>query len=241
MTTFREIIWVQSACLLSLCLLVAATSSFAASCPADTLALIRGMVPAYAKVADYTAVFDKQELVRGKLMPGEHILLKFKKPFKVRMTWLKGPHEGREGVYVKGMNGDKMIGHEGGFLSFIKVNIDPFGTTAMKRSRHPVTDIGIGKIVEVVTSNVDRAIRVGDLSAEQFPDDELCGGRAGHVRLEFPSGRGYYSEQVELWVDRAKGLPVKIEVFGRDGGLLEHYEYRELKLNPGIPDEAFVH
>ncbi len=57
---------------------------------------------ALANIDSYTAVFHKQERVKGWLKAEEVVFLKFKKPFKVYMRWLKDPGKGREVVYADG-------------------------------------------------------------------------------------------------------------------------------------------
>ena len=51
----------------------------------DTLQLLKAMAQRSEGIRDYTAVFHKQEVVKGKLLPQENIFLKFRKPFSVYM------------------------------------------------------------------------------------------------------------------------------------------------------------
>src|SRR3990172_2566551 len=90
----------------------------------DPLEILSRMEREYAKINDYTANFRKKERVKGKVLPEENILLKFRKPFRVYMKWLDGPHEGREAMYVQGRYVDKVVGHEGGIISFITLHMD---------------------------------------------------------------------------------------------------------------------
>ena len=85
----------------------------------DILEQLKAMDRRSQEVKDYTAIFRKQEVVNGKLLPPENIALKFQKPFSVYMRWLEGPHKGREVLYVRGKNKGKLIGHEGGFFGFL--------------------------------------------------------------------------------------------------------------------------
>ena len=61
------------------------------------LTLLTQLESSYAGTEDYAAVFQKQERVDGELLPEETILLKFQKPLKVYMKWIKGPHRGKGG------------------------------------------------------------------------------------------------------------------------------------------------
>jgi len=199
------------------------------------------MEPAYAKVNDYTATFIKREMVDGRLLPEEHISFKFKRPLKVYMKWLEGPHEGREALFVKGKNEDKVAGHESGLFSFITLNMDPKGRTAMRGNRHPITDAGIGRLIDIVKDNIDRAAKEGVLKPTYAGVEDVYGRQTYHIHAELSPGRdkGYYCRAMDIWVDRDLGLPIKITVHGWDGEVLEAYGYKDLKINAGLSDEEF--
>jgi outer membrane lipoprotein-sorting protein len=205
------------------------------------LEILGRMEPAYAKVDDYTATFLKKERVKGEVLPEETIFLKFKKPFKVYMKWLPGPHKGRESLYVQGRYDDKVIGHEGGILSFITLRMDPSGGMAMKGNRHPITDVGIGRLIEIIMTNVRRAGKEGVLETGPVGEGEVYGRKTYNINIKFDAGKekGYYCKDINLWVDRELYLPVKIAVYGWDGEFLEGYGYKDLKINPGLKDEEF--
>lgn len=207
----------------------------------NPMKVLEGMEAAYAGVGDYTATFLKRELVRGTLLPEENIQLKFKKPFKVYMKWLKGPHEGREALYVEGKYDNKVVGHDGGLIGFITLNMAPTGKTAMRGNRHPITDVGIGRLIGIVMENVRRAGREGALKLIYQGEEEVYGYKAYRISVAFPpeKGRGYYCRRLELWVDRGLGLPVKILIYGWKDEVMESYGYRDIKVNPGLPDSGF--
>ncbi len=51
----------------------------------DTLQLLKAMARHAERIKDYTAIFHKQEVVKGKILPQENIFLKFRNPFSVYM------------------------------------------------------------------------------------------------------------------------------------------------------------
>ena len=206
----------------------------------DPAKIIAGMSAAYAKVDDYTAIFYKQERVNGSVLPREKILLKFKKPFKIYMKWLpSSPHAGREALYVGGANGGKVIGHEGGLIGFITLHMKPTGAIAMRGNRHPITDVGIGRLIDIVEYNFKRAGEKGVLRLESLGEAEVYGRKTRHIAMEMPES-GYYAPKMEIWVDEGLRLPIKIEVFGPKGRFLEGYGYSGLKINPGLKDTEFT-
>jgi len=194
----------------------------------------------YEGVKDYTANFIKQERVDGVLLPREYIFLKFKKPGKVYMKWLKGPNEGREALYVAGTNGNNLVGHDGGLAGLVSLNMDPNGSLAMKGNRHPITDVGIGRMIDIVMGEVQKAEKAGE-GRITTSSDTVFGKPARKVLVEAPANKpkGYYARKSELFIESASGLPVQINVYGWGGELLESYGYRNLKINTGLSDGEF--
>jgi hypothetical protein len=209
--------------------------------PVDPSKALDGMEAAYAKVNDYTANFLKRERVKGELLPEENILLKFKKPFMVYMKWQEGPHEGREALYVQGMYDNKVVGHEGGFISFITLKMDSKGGTAMKGNRHPITDVGIGRLIGIIMENLRRGEKEGEAKLTFAGGESVFDREAYHIIGDLPpeEEKGYYCKRIEVWVDKGLGLPVKLIIYGWKDEVLERYGYKDLKLNPGLPDSEF--
>jgi outer membrane lipoprotein-sorting protein len=206
----------------------------------DALITLDRMETAYAGVQDYTANFLKQERVGGELLPEENILLKFKKPFKIYLKWLKGPHEGREALYVDGKYDNKVIGHEGGLFGFVTLHMDPKGKIATLDNRHSILDVGIGRLIDIVMENVRRAHKAGELKPA-ITDDAAFGKPAKKIDVILPNDRtkGYYASRFELWTDNETGLPVRLKAYGWDGELIESYGYKDLKVNQGLKDGEF--
>jgi outer membrane lipoprotein-sorting protein len=206
----------------------------------DPAEILSGMSAAWSRVNDYTAIFYKQERVNGTVLPEEKIQLKFKKPFKIYMKWLPpGPHEGRESLYVRGENGGKVIGHEGGILGFITLKMEPAGSIAMKGNRHPITDAGIGRLIEILGKDIKHGRERGELKLKLLGEDEVYGREAWHILKETPA-EGYYAPKMEIWVDKELNLPIKIKIFGPGDEFLESYGYSDLKVNIGLKDEEFT-
>lgn len=218
---------------------MACVTAASAETSPDPVIVLKDMATAYTKVDNYTATFVKRERVGGELLPTETIRFKFKKPFMVYMGWQKGPHEGREALYVQGRNDNKVTGHEGGFFGFVTLNMDPNGPTAMRGNRHPITDVGIGRLIDIVTENMDRALSEKALDIRYVGEEDMYGEKARHISVRLPDGRGYYGGLIEIWVDESNGTPIKIEIYGWDGSLWESYGYKDLVINPGIPDAEF--
>lgn len=128
--------------------------------------VLEAMRRAYAQVDHYTATLLTQERVDGELRPEQWMAVKFKKPFQVYLRWVKGRHEGRQALYPAGTDGREVLVRVplpvGGFT----VSLDPLSPRARKGNRHPITDVGIGRLVDFVTDNARRGIERGEVAVE---------------------------------------------------------------------------
>jgi hypothetical protein len=120
------------------------------------------------------------------------------------------------------------------------MTLDPDGQIALQDSRHPITDVGIGHVIDRVIGETSRRE-----AASRFVGNELLEGRPSyHVELNATGNASIGglpgARRVDIWIDRELRLPLKIEV--RDGGgtLLERHRFKDLRLNVGLTDETFT-
>lgn len=207
----------------------------------EAIRSLREADAAYAEVRDYTAVLHKQERVDGVLHPPEAIRLKFRKPFQVYLKWIDPGHAGREVLYVAGRNGNRLMAHEGGALGFIVLNLDPHGSLAMRNSRHPITDTGIGRMLEVVSGSMHRALAAGELEVSRVSPGTVFGRRTRQIEGRLPAdpAKGYYAPRVVMDFDLNSKLPIQIAVYDAEDRLLEQYGYEDLQLDVGLTDRDF--
>ena len=207
----------------------------------DILEQLKAMNRRSQEIKDYTAVFRKQEIVNGILLPPENIALKFRKSFSVYMRWLEGPHKGREVLYVRGKNKGKLIGHEGGFFGFITLSLNPKGRQAMKGNRFPITEAGLGKVITRVFKDVKKGKREGVLKLSHKESVEVYGRKCRMVTIRLPNEpqRGFSASKINLWIDLKHGLPIKSEFFDWDLKKVGSYGYKDLMLNIGLTENDF--
>jgi outer membrane lipoprotein-sorting protein len=195
----------------------------------------------YGRVRDYTALYEKEERsVDG----GERqrIRLFFRKPQDLRLEWLdsKGNVD-QTVVFRKGHNEDKLIARRTGLLGSMigTVKLDPTGRLAMQESRHPVTQVGIGHMIDTVMHDLSTGAvtsrLIGEETLDNHPADhlQLSAARAVAV-LGVESAR-----RADVWIDRTLELPVKIEVHDAAGTLLERHRFTNLRLNTALTDRTF--
>jgi outer membrane lipoprotein-sorting protein len=208
----------------------------------DPLALVAQMEGSYAQVRDYTAILKKRERVHGVLRDQEVMQLKYLRPFRVYLRWLDGPKEGREVLYVEGAYGDRLLVYDpSGIRRFFTLLMSPHDDRAMQESRHPITDIGIGRLIEVVAQTARRAWSRGELRLIDHGPGKESGRPVWRYEGILPDdpGKGYFCARLLLAVDRQLGLPVRIQIFEWDGALAGDYAYTNLRVNPGLTAEEF--
>jgi len=195
---------------------------------------------ALTNIESYTAVFHKQERVKGRLKAEEVVLLKFRKPFKVYMRWLEGPGKGREAIYAGGWNHNRIKVHEPWMGTGFSLDLDPRGAIAMGGSRHPITDAGLENFLRLLDSNLRK-----DTSAEimyrELGEEIVYGSRSRKVEYLFPGERtkGYYCYRALINLATESKLPIKTSVYDWDGLLVEDYGYETLKLDAGLTEADF--
>jgi outer membrane lipoprotein-sorting protein len=202
---------------------------------------VKRLEESYSKVNDYTVVFHKQERVDGKLLSEEIVNLKFKKPLKVYMKWANPPYQGREVIYVEGWNSNQLRAHEGGWMGFVTLNLDPKGSRAMKGNRHSITTAGIGHLIEIFGRDIREGIKSKDLQFTEHSEETIYGRRAWKLEAAFSKDRAkkYYSYRLILHVEAATKLPIMIQVYDWDNQLIERYGYENLLTNVGLSDSDF--
>jgi hypothetical protein len=138
---------------------------------------------------------------------------------------------------VAGAHDGKFLVYEpSGFQRLFTAALEPTDARVMEKSRHPVTDVGIGRLLEIVGDNARRAARDGVLRVVDHGISELAGRRVHQVESILPrdAGAGYYGYRVQLFFDREHHLPIRVVVYDWSDQLVEDYTYANLRLNPGL-------
>ena len=148
---------------------------------AEAFAALEAMEKAAAGTHDYTMRLVKRELRGTELMPEETIAIKWQRPQRIYLHELAGPREGQEVLYAPGWNKNRIKVHKGSFPD-VNVNLNPYGTMAMAQSHHPVPEVSLVRLVDLVLDNLRRA-RAKNAGRLIFAGPETLFGRKT-VRLE---------------------------------------------------------
>jgi outer membrane lipoprotein-sorting protein len=203
--------------------------------------LLEEMKQAYAWIDHYTATFLIQERVEGELRPPQRLDLKFKKPLKVYLRWLTGKNEGRQALYPVGVDGNELWVRVPMLVGAITLSLDPQSPRARKDGRHPITDVGIGRLLDLISDNASRGLQRGEVMIADGGQHTTFERPTQRYTLHFPNdpAKGYYCMTALIDVDRQYRLPIYAEIFDWDSQLIELYGYLNLRLNPGLTDEDF--
>jgi hypothetical protein len=217
----------------------------------EPLALIARAEKAYAKVDDYTCTLVKRETINGALGPKQVIALTARKsPFSVSMRW-KEPDSmaGQQVVYVAGENdGNMRVKASGwrGWIGFVSIGVhDPRAKAA---SNYPITDVGIGTLIDKLAKGWKTEQKLGKTKVS-VTNTTWAGRECTRVELTHPSDAGgkllFYRNVV--YFDKKNHLPIGVSSYGwpeESGGeapLKEEFTYRDLRLNVGVEDSVFEH
>jgi hypothetical protein len=215
----------------------------AAEASQDVLGIVADMKAAYASIQDYTVHFVKRERIKDKLRDAEDIRLKFREPGKIYMRWVGAYVPGREILFVKGRDQDRALIHEPTFpRSLITILTPPDSPLVLQESRYPITDVGLGRLIELLATHIQCALTRGDLATREISAVGPSSPARAERRFELMTPKtatGYIAHRVVVAIDLGTRLPVAVELFGPSDELLASYTYKDLVVNPGLTDRDF--
>ena len=209
----------------------------------------------YTTIDSYQARLRRREQLRGENKPEEIITFQFRKePWSVHFKWIGQEGKNREVVYVKGKYDDKLhtlLAAGDNFLmpAGSQFALAPDSPLIRDKSRHAITEAGIGHLIEqfgVLVSAVehgDHLLNVKYLGVVRRNDLD---GPVEAVQNDVPPG---YDPQLpkggrRLWhFDPRNHLPVLLITQNERGQEVEYYCYDRLlypKLNDGDFDPKLL-
>jgi hypothetical protein len=207
----------------------------------DPFALLFQMPTRYQDIDNYTSTFLIQERVDSKLQPESLITLKFKKPFMVYLKWIGGPKKGREVLYVTGQNDNELLVRTNKWYDVFVGSLDPHSALAMDGNRHPITEIGLGHLIEMLVTNFRSAKDKGEVQIQPVTSEAIFDRPAYKIEAAFPFSK-YYKDasRITLYIDKEHQLPIYITIFDEANQLVERYGYKDLRLNIGLTEKDFA-
>jgi hypothetical protein len=205
----------------------------------------------FARVRDYTATVARQERVGGELQPEAFMDVRIRQqPFSVYLKWTSPRHlAGQEAIYVAGRNNNEIRAKGTGILAVAGyVSLPTDDPRVMKKSRHAITESGIGNIIDVISRSyeIERRLPANQVqvSFADYAFQQRPCTRMEVTHLVFNAQ--LYCYRCVVYFDKALKLPVRVEVYdwpkpngNPKGELLECYSYINLKFNVGLTDASF--
>ena len=138
---------------------------------------------AVASLQAYTGHILKQERFDRELKTQEFIF-KFKRPFHIYIRYIH-PCRGREAIFIKGQNRNRIKVHKGCFPD-ITTNIQPTGRLALKDNHHPIYHFGLGYLIELAARSFNTAMEHGEGWFAPPEQTRLHDRPAWHIQANFP-------------------------------------------------------
>lgn len=214
-------------------------------------------------VSDYTCQLVKRERIAGTLQSYQFAVAKVRceqrkndevaQPMAVLMEFKKPTSlNGRLVLYVEGENEGMVLVRKGGrgALKNVELKFDPSGTAAKRESNHPISDMGLARLIERLIERIEDDISHdptgSNTKVSYFRNAKVQDRVCTHIEVIHPQrGDGIDFHRASLYVDDEMQVPVRLVAYDwpkEEGGkpvLLEEYNYMNLKLNVGLSDEDF--
>ncbi len=216
-------------------------------------------------IKDYTCTLVKRERNNGELQAYEYAFAKIRnpktvdgkvtKPFAVYLYFLKPSKiKGREVIYVKGRNDNKLVAHEGGPTGrwLPTVWLDPDSVLARRGQRYPIYDVGFKNLMDKLIEECERDKAAGRENCEvTFREGAKINGRACTL-MEIKSLKPDPTRKPDyhlarVFIDDELQVPIRYATYGypeeedAKPPVIEEYTFLNLKLNVGLEDTDFDH
>lgn len=210
------------------------------------------------RLPDYTATFVKHERLDGQdLQEMQTVQLKMRhKPFSVYLKWIEGGEVGQEVLYVDGLNDQKMLVHPGGLKGKLlkQLNLEPTGAMAMAAARHPVTEMGLLALSDLLLSYRQRDLKLAKGVRWEMLGDQKFSERDCYCFIVEYTGRDVepvYRKSI-TYIDKELSLPVCVHNYGwpaegatiepaalDESTMIEYYGYSDIKFDRRLSDVDF--
>ena len=195
----------------------------------------------YETIADYHAIFHKQERDGNELGVEEKIYLKFEKPFKIYMKWLNTAKNGLQVFYERGQYKGKLVIHKPGlFFGLAPVLFLDQNSPWVRQgsASYNIEDAGIGTFLHDFSKAVLRASDESKLLVHflNLPSGEE---EADVTFADSTKDSVYFAYRVVVVFDPENRLPTVMKLYDWQNKPMGIYTYEHLKLNVGPNDEEF--
>lgn len=198
-----------------------------------------------ATIHDYTAVLETRERIEDDLYPRRVMRLKLRhQPFSVAIETDAPANEAGQRVwYDASWNHGELLAETPGLLGSLvgRLSLDPEGDLALENRRHPLTDVGLARLVEEIEESIAPELAASGTSVRRSAL-EVAGRALTLVEALLPREPPEAPLCHRFGFDDQSGLLVYYglaEVLADGPALVEEYLYRDVRLAVGLTDADF--
>jgi DNA-directed RNA polymerase specialized sigma24 family protein len=200
-----------------------------------------------APLADYSATLETRERIEDALYPRRVLSVRIRHaPFSVfAETHEPSGEKGQSVWYDERWNDGELLAETPGFLGRIvgRVSLDPRGDLALENRRHPITDIGLLRLLEQVEGALGPALAARHPPRVRSAEATLAARPVRLVEALIPADEEGTSAMLHRFgFDRDSGLLTYYglaELLPDGPALVEEYLYRDVRPNLGLTDADF--
>lgn len=179
---------------------------------------------AWSKVNNYTDTIVSHE-TDGKTTQDRTYHFAYLKPHYARIDIIEGPGKGGGAVWA---GGDTVRGHQGGFLSGIKLQVSIHDGRATSLRGDTVDYASFESSAQQVKSAKDPTEGTATVDGQS----------TDAVTITYPSGAADGVTKRVIYLSKASHLPVRRSTYAGDT-LVKQETFSEVKLNPGLKPDDF--
>lgn len=214
--------WIVTAAPAAALVLFAAFFAASASATTSGEGALAKFSAAWDKVNTYTCTIAAHE-VSGSRVQDRTYAMEFRKPLDTRMDITGGDGRGGAAVWH---GGDTVRGHQGGIISFIKLNLNIHDSKAVSIRGTTIADANFGAFLSHI-----KGLKGATVDAAADGSDTKI-----NIAVADPSADGNVTK--ELLVLGSNNLPIEFDQWEGDNQV-KRVKYSDVALNVDIPDSAF--
>jgi len=214
---------------------------------APALKLARASRKTLEGVRDYQCLIIKREQLNGAELTQTMEMKLREEPFSVYLKFQE-PNPGREILFVKGQNENKLLAHEGSGIKALvgTVSLALDSPQVRAENRHPITEIGMRNLIDKVIAGWEYEGQFGESTVQYFPEAKIGGISCPAIECMHPQPRRQFKFHLtRLYIDAQSNLPVRVENYafptapGQQPPLVEEYTYVKVQTNVGLTNNDF--
>ena len=164
-------------------------------------------------------------------------------PLSVRFDWQDADSDIAAVSYVAGRDGDRVsLLRRTGWLGMKPAveHLDPMLSVAFGKSRFPITEFGLRRLLEMTLQRMRNAESCGGARVAYRGRTTLAGRDSHLIEITFPDADPYPNKRQDLYVDARTDLPIGADLWLADGALDARYRYSQIQpLTTAPDDDAF--